>query len=136
LGSVIFIDTSAIVAILTFEEDADRLLEVMRSAGGRNTGAHVRLECAINLTRVLKIDVQKAELLFDGLLQMASIDVVSVDDEISKAAVTAFGRYGKGRGHPAQLNFGDCLSYACASMLDAAILFKGRDFMHTDLKIA
>jgi ribonuclease VapC len=47
-------------------------------------------------------------------------------------AVTAFERYGKGRGHPAKLNFGDCLSYACATAHGMLILFKGNDFAQTD----
>lgn len=136
MGSLIFLDTSVFVAILTSEDDAGHFLDLIEKAEEKRTGAHVRLECAINLTRILKIDADKAEALFDGLLEMASIRVVPVSDEISRMAVRAFARFGKGRGHPAQLNFGDCLSYACASTLGAAILFKGRDFIHTDLKIA
>ncbi len=54
----------------------------------------------------------------------------------ARRAVDAFDTYGKGRGHPAQLNFADCLSYACAAHHNVPILFKGRDFIHTDLGIA
>jgi ribonuclease VapC len=59
-----------------------------------------------------------------------------VTDAIGRSAVLAFARFGKGRGHPAQLNFGDCLSYRCASEHGSPILFKGADFTHTDLETA
>jgi ribonuclease VapC len=48
----------------------------------------------------------------------------------------AFSRYGKGRGHPAGLNYGDCLSYAVAKQLGIPLLFKGNDFIHTDITSA
>jgi len=53
---------------------------------------------------------------------------------VARRAVEASARYGKGHGHPAQLNVGDCLSYACAIASGAPMLFKGRDFSKTDLK--
>lgn len=74
--------------------------------------------------------------MYDAFLAAAGITVVAIDDDIARRAVAAFDAYGKGRGHPAQLNFADCLSYACAAHGRVAILFKGRDFVHTDLDIA
>ena len=136
MGSLIFIDSSAFVAILGAEEDADHYLAVIENTKERCTGAHVRLECGINLARFIKADLNQAEALFDGFIEMMSIRVLPVTDDITKSAVRAFARFGKGRGHPAQLNFGDCLSYGCAAEYGAAILFKGRDFIHTDLDIA
>ena len=59
-----------------------------------------------------------------------------IDATVSWLAADAFLRYGKGRGHRAQLNFGDCLSYAVAKQLDAPLLYKGDDFIHTDIKSA
>jgi ribonuclease VapC len=55
-----------------------------------------------------------------------------INEGIGRLAVECFDRYGKGR-HPAQLNFGDCLSYACAKALDVPLLFKGEDFAKTDV---
>ena len=136
MGSLIFIDTSAFVAILAGEDDADHYLAAIKSAKERCTGAHVRLECGINLARLIKAELNRAEALFDRFLEMMSIAVVPITDDVSKSAVQAFSRFGKGRGHPAQLNFGDCLSYGCAAEHGAAILFKGRDFIHTDLELA
>ena len=136
MGALIFIDTSAIVAILTGEDDAPYFMSGIDKGGHRLTGTHVRLECVMNLMRILGLSAADAEGLFDDLTEQASVEIVPITDRTSRLAVQAFGRYGKGRGHPAQLNFGDCLSYACAREHDAAILFKGRDFSRTDLRIA
>lgn len=136
MGSLIFIDTSALVAILAGEEDGPVYLAKIEQAERRVTGAHVRLECGINLARLIAADLGQAERLFDQFTQMLSIGIDPITDEVSKIAVQAYARFGKGRGHPAQLNFGDCLSYACAKRHGVPILFKGRDFIHTDLEIA
>lgn len=72
----------------------------------------------------------------DDLLATLAVAVVPITDEIGWLAVEAFGRFGKGRGGKAQLNLGDCLSYATARAHAARILFKGDDFAHTDLKSA
>ena len=61
------------------------------------------------------------------------IAAVPITEDIAHGAVTAFERYGKGRKHRASLNFGDCLSYACAKAHGAKLLFKGEDFAHTDV---
>lgn len=136
MGSLIFIDTSAIVAILTKEDDAPKYMSAIEGNPGRVTGAHVRLECAMNIMRILGISAENADALFDDFVTRASVKVFPIDDMTSQIAIRAFSRFGKGRGHPAQLNFGDCLSYACAIEHGAAILFKGRDFSATDLPIA
>lgn len=136
MGSLIFIDTSAIVAILTKEDDALRYMSAIDDSTRRLTGAHVRLECAMNVARILGMAAENANALFDEFVKRASVEVVPIADATSRLAVRAFARFGKGRGHPAQLNFGDCLSYASAREHNAAILFKGRDFAQTDLDIA
>ncbi len=68
----------------------------------------------------------------------ASFHVVLTDVTKSHAiaARAAWGRFGKGSGHPAQLNFGDCIAYATAKEAGEALLFKGRDFVHTDIEPA
>jgi ribonuclease VapC len=136
VGSVIFIDTSAFVAILAAEDDASIFLAAIDAADTLYTGAHVRLECGINLMRKIEVDATQADLLFDRFLLAIGVHIMPVDDPLSRLAMRAYSRFGKGRGHPAQLNFGDCLSYACAFDRSAAILFKGRDFIHTDLALA
>ncbi len=131
---MIFVDSSAVVAILADEPEADRFLDLLAGDGEKITGAHVRLECSIVLARKLGLEVDAAEQLFDDFLIEAGIRVVAITDSIGRGAVLAYCRFGKGQGHRAQLNFGDCLSYACASEQGAQIVFKGDDFVHTDLK--
>jgi ribonuclease VapC len=131
-----FIDTSAVVAILTGEPEADRFVDLLAQDGETFTGPHVRLESTIILARYLGLEIDSAEQLFDEFLIEARIAVVPITDAISRKAVLAFSRFGKGRGHRAQLNFGDCLSYGCASHYGSSILFKGLDFAHTDLQTA
>jgi ribonuclease VapC len=65
-------------------------------------------------------------------LEAASATIVPITEDIAHIAVAAFERYGKGGGK-ARLNFGDCLSYACAKAHGARLLFKGSDFAHTDI---
>ncbi len=69
---------------------------------------------------------------------MVEAEILIEDDtaSVARLAADAFQRFGKGTGHKAQLNFGDCLSYAVAKSLDAPLLFKGEDFRHTDVKSA
>ena len=131
-----FIDTSAVVAILVGEPEAAAFLARIESAERCQTGPHVRLEATINLARILGLPVAAAQEMYDAFLATAGIAVVAIDDAVACRAVDAFDTYGKGRGHPAQLNFADCLSYACAAHHNVPILFKGRDFTRTDLKVA
>jgi len=133
---MMFIETSAFVAILAGEPEADIYLDALDGAAQRQTGAHVRLEATINLARILGLEVLDAQEMFDAFLQAAKITVIPITDAIARRAVEAFAVYGKGKGHPAQLNFADCLSYACADTLKMPILFKGRDFVEPNLKSA
>jgi ribonuclease VapC len=73
---------------------------------------------------------------FDEMLDHAGIVVVSFDAEMAETAFQAFRRYGKGRGHPAQLNIIDCAGYALAKIRGEPLLFKGGDFTRTDLQPA
>ena len=69
-------------------------------------------------------------------LGMAGVRTVSVTEREAETALAAFSRYGKGRGHPAQLNLGDCFAYAVAKNHRTALFFKGEDFDKTDIPIA
>lgn len=64
----------------------------------------------------------------------ADIRIIPIEAEHATVAIEAFARFGKGRGHPAQLNLADRLSYACAKSRGVPLLYKGNDFSHTDLK--
>jgi ribonuclease VapC len=73
---------------------------------------------------------------FDAMLDGAGIDVVPFDGALARAAFDGFRRYGKGQGHPAQLNIIDCAAYALAKTRNEPLLFKGNDFMRTDVESA
>ena len=133
MGSVVFIDTSVFVAILTNEPDRDAFIDAIADAKHRVTSPAVRLEACIVLSRRLDLSPGDAETRFEAFLGDAEIDERPIDSAIAAAAVACFERYGKGR-HPARLNFADCLSYACAKAHGAALLFKGDDFAQTDVK--
>ncbi len=128
-----FVDTSCIVAMIAQEGDADRFRQALSDAGPSVTAPHVLLESTMVLTTRFKRTPADILATVEGLLSEARMDLVPLTHEIARAAVDAFAKYGKGRGHPAQLNFGDCLSYACAKTHGVPLLFKGDDFAQTDV---
>ena len=132
MGSVTFVDTSAVVAILHEEEDAAALMALLARADRRLTSASVRLESAMALSRLADIPPSRAQQFFNDFLSRAEVEEIAIDEPTGRLAVSCFERYGKGR-HPARLNFGDCLSYACAKTAGARLLFKGDDFSQTDV---
>lgn len=130
---VTFVDTSAIIAILAAEPDAAAFAAKIETAAEPISAGHVVLDASMRLSTMLGLTPTVADRLVTRLLREARISVVPITEEIAHLAVTAFERYGKGRGHDAKLNFGDCLSYACAKAHGAALLFKGGDFTPTDI---
>ena len=126
-----FVDTSAIVAIILGERDAAALADTLDTAERRSTSPAVRLETCMVLTSRLDISPLAAQDLFDDFISQGEVAELSIDERVGRLAVECFERYGKGR-HPAGLNFGDCLSYACAKAHGATLLFKGEDFAQTD----
>jgi len=74
----------------------------------------------------------RAQHYFDALVSETSLSQVPIDERVGRLAVACFERFGKGR-HRAQLNFGDCLSYACAKANTAFLLFNGHDLAKTDV---
>ena len=122
------LDSSALVAIVLQEADADRLLARMRTAPTVAIGAATLLECGIVLSARLQMDARG---LLARLLQESGIEVVDVTEARFGIAMEAWLRFGKGR-HPAALNFGDCLSYAMAMVAQMPLLCVGEDFPLTD----
>ncbi len=128
-----FVDASVVVAILARESEASEFASKIEGAATVFTGAHVLLEASMRLSTMLGVSPLEAEAATHRVLAEAGIDIVPITREIAHEAVVAFDRFGKGRGHNAQLNFGDCLSYACARHSDVPLLFKGTDFIATDI---
>lgn len=125
------IDTSALIAILQDEPERRVLNEAIEAAEScaMSTGSFLETSMFIESrygpdgTRDLELFISKAR-----------ISLASVDADQAYVARDAFRRYGKGR-HPAGLNFGDCFAYALAKMLDEPLLFKGNDFVLTDIAV-
>lgn len=127
---MIFVDTSAIVAMLAREPDGLLLADKLEQAGERITAGHVILESAMRLSFLVNVAPSVADSRITALLRDSAVDVVPITEDV---AHVAFERYGKGRKNRAGLNFGDCLSYACAKVHGARLLFKGGDFAHADI---
>lgn len=125
------VDSSAVVAVVLQEPGHEQLLEKL-AVGGAGIGAPTLAECGLVLSARLGSD---ARAILDGLVTRLDLDVVAFSNAHWRAAVGAHLRYGRGR-HRAGLNFGDCLTYAVASLADEPLLFVGDDFTHTDLRAA
>ena len=118
------VDTSALVAIVLGELDAERFAAVLNDA----VSIAVSVVSVVEATMVVEAR-SGPDATRDLSLLLDAIDAtkVAVDTQQMNLAVEAWRRFGKGR-HPAALNFGDCFSYALATARDESLLFKGRDF--------
>ena len=130
-----FIDASALTAMLTDEDEARGLLTRVQQADNRLTSPLAIWETAIAVARVLGLTISDAASAVESYLMLMDIKVVPVPPEAANIALKAFDQYGKGR-HPARLNFGDCFAYACARHFDVPLMFKGSDFPQTDIERA
>jgi ribonuclease VapC len=133
---VIVVDASAIVAVLTREPDADKLLSALETAGPAETTPVAVYEAVLALSRKRQWSVAEAETHVGDFLRAARVVVQPIQPETAHLALEAFARYGKGRGHPARLNLGDCFIYAQAKVGGASLLYKGDDFSKTDIESA
>ena len=130
---MIAVDSSALIAILRREPEADRFLHVIAMADGCLLSSVSLLETSMVLAGRTGDAASWSDL--DALIARASMQVVAQDAGLAEAAREAFVRYGKGR-HPAALNLGDCSSYALAKTHSLPLLFKGSDFAKADLAAA
>jgi ribonuclease VapC len=130
-----FIDASALTAMLIHETDARELLARLQATQLRQTSALAVWETSIAVARVLGFSPSAALKAVEEFLKLAEIEVIAVAPETRLLATEAFERYGKGR-HPAALNFGDCFAYACARLAKLPLLYKGNDFPQTDIEPA
>jgi ribonuclease VapC len=124
------IDTSALIAILRDEPEAEACARAIEDADRRRLSAANFVEAAV------VIDASRdpiASRRFDDLLREAGIAIEPVTETQARIAREAFRDFGKGSGHRARLNFGDCFAYALARASNEPLLFKGEDFSHTDI---
>ena len=131
-----YIDASAIVAIIAGESDGEELRQKLKRHRRRTISALAEFEAAIALAKIRRISVVAALDLVAQFKKIYAVKGIGIEPRFSDLAVQAWQQYGKGQGHRAKLNFGDCFSYACAKDSNVPLLCKGNDFIHTDIKIA
>jgi ribonuclease VapC len=131
-----FVDASAVIAILTREPEAEALTDVLEEARSPITSAVAIFEAVLGICRKRHASVEEGGQDVREFLGVARIRTVPITETEAEAALAAFSRYGKGRGHPAQLNLGDCFAYAMAQTHRTTLLFKGDDFAKTDIRPA
>jgi ribonuclease VapC len=127
------LDTSALIAILRDEPEAATFAAAIELAEAKRLSAASYVEVAAVIDRADDPVVSRR---LDELLTVADIQVEAVTAHQARIARDALRDFGKGSGHRARLNFGDCFSYALAKATGEPLLFKGADFIHTDVMSA
>jgi ribonuclease VapC len=127
------VDTSVLIAILKREPEGTSFSEILENEQDAKMSAASYLEAAIVIDRLRNPEMSR---LLDDVIEKSQIFIEPVTVEQAKIARQAYRDYGKGSGHPANLNFGDCFSYALARVKREPMLYKGDDFVHTDIQPA
>jgi ribonuclease VapC len=130
--TALVLDTSALVALLLQEPEAEALLDLAARATALHLSAASRLELTL-VAESRRIGTEAAEV--DQLLRSLAVSVVPFDQNQLHWALKGWRLFGKGH-HQAGLNLGDCFSYGLAMALALPLLFKGEDFRNTDVKVA
>lgn len=127
------IDSSALIAILAVEPEADGFKRYIDDDGNAFVSAATLHEafCVASADRF-----QEGATRLEKIVDLIDPKIVAFDAEQLVAARAAYARYGRGSGHSAGLNMGDCFSYALAKTRNLPLLFKGDDFLHTDIRPA
>lgn len=128
----LFVDASALIAIIVGEPDADALSDLLDADPDRLCSALSLWEAVAGLVRSYAFTVETARAQVELYCEAGDIRLVPIGQVEFVLAVEAYARFGKGR-HPAGLNMGDCHAYACAKVHGAALLYKGDDFSRTDI---
>ena len=128
-GAALCVDTSALLAVILGEPDAERFLDAMASAAELSVSAATLTEALI-VAEARQGPEASADL--HALLADLECAVLPLDELQATLAHRAWVRFGKGR-HPASLNLGDCYAYAAAASLGRPLLYKGADFAQTDI---
>lgn len=125
---MIVVDTSALVAIVLGEPDGERFRDALEHATVAVSAASVAEARIVIDSRAGGDGVRD----LSELLEVCEVTVIPFDEPHALAAHAAWRRFGKGR-HPARLNLGDCMTYATSKLADSPLLFKGEDFLQTDV---
>ena len=124
------VDTSAIVAILRGEPERAALRRVLEDAPRRSVSAATLVETFSVMDRGTQPTTARD---VDAWLSEQDVQVAPFTERQARIAREAYRDFGRGSGHPAQLNLGDCFAYALAKVTGEPLLFKGDDFVHTDV---
>lgn len=124
------LDSSALIAILRDEPEAGEYAQAIDDADVRRLSAASYVEVGAVIDRAKDAVASRR---VDELLALADVKIEPVTEDQALIAREAYRDFGKGSGHPAALNFGDCFSYALAKATAEPLLFKGEDFAHTDV---
>jgi len=127
------VDTSALIAIAQNEPEAAALSLAVSQADTISISASTLLEAWIVIDGRRNPVVSRR---FEEALASTAIAIVPFNEEHLRIARQAYRDYGRGSGHPANLNFGDCFSYALAAERREPLLYVGDDFVHTDIRSA
>ena len=126
------LDTSALLAVLFDEPDAEYFERAIASAATCRMSVANHIEASIVVESRMGVEGGRQ---LDNFVETAEIDLMPVTTEQAQAARLAWRSYGKGN-HPSGLNFGDCFAYALAKVSEESLLFKGMDFSLTDIEAA
>lgn len=132
---IVFIDASAIVAMIVREPEATSFAQYLLGDIDRITSPLAIWEAVRGVQSARGVSLAEARVLVFEFLEAAQVRTVPIEPEDAELALDAHARFGKGV-HPAALNFGDCFAYACTTRHKAALMFKGDDFTRTDIKDA
>jgi ribonuclease VapC len=129
----VIVDSSALVAIARNEPDIERYVRALTAASRPLISAATYVETAVVVESSRRPDEIRV---FDQAFEEFGIGVEPFTEAHALAARAAYRRFGKGSGHRARLNLGDCFSYALAKATGEPLLYKGDDFTHTDVRSA
>ena len=132
---MIFVDASAMISLMTGEDDADDLADQLEAEQSRLCSALSVWETIAGLCRTYMFSVPSARATVQSFIELNDLKFVGIGEREFDLATQAYAEFGKGR-HPAALNMGDCFAYACAKANRAKLLFKGEDFTKTDIASA
>jgi ribonuclease VapC len=130
-----FVDASAIIAIIANEPDRLSLSARLAQASEVYVSPIVLYEATTGLARLRACSIDEAQDLVGLFTNEVRASVTDITAALAHQAALAFERFGRGK-HKAGLNMGDCFSYVCAKQRDVPLLFKGNDFIHTDVDVA
>jgi ribonuclease VapC len=130
-----FVDASALTAMIVDEHDGIALMRRMEKAGRRMTSPIVVWEATLAVARLTGKSFAETKQGLDRFLDLGGVELTPIPADVTALAIDAYDRFGKGR-HRARLNMGDCFAYACARHFGQPLLYKGDDFAQTDIEAA